>query len=65
MSAARKKPETTADLPGERLEVRRDGRVVAYTEYASCYPARERRDELRKAGYKLYLGGKVFREGKG
>lgn len=64
MSAARNKQDAAKELPGERFEVRKDGRVVAYTEYASCYPIRERRDELRKAGYKLYLGGKAFREGK-
>ena len=37
---------------------------MAQTDYPSCYPDRARRDELRKAGYKLYLGGKVFREEK-
>lgn len=49
---------------GERFDVRRDGVVLFNTEYPSCYPDRERRDELRKAGYKLYLGGKMFRETK-
>ena len=47
---------------GERFEVRRNGVVLASTEYISCYPNRQRRDELRKAGYKLYLGGKLFKE---
>lgn len=47
---------------GERFEVRRNGAVLASTEYVACYPDRQRRDELRKAGYKLYLGGKLFKE---
>jgi len=49
---------------GERFEVRRNGVVLAATDYPSCYPDRERRDQLRAAGYKLYLGGKVYREDK-
>ena len=50
---------------GQRFEVRNaNGAVMAQTDYPSCYPDRARRDELRKAGYKLYLGGKVFREDK-
>ena len=50
---------------GARFEVRNaQGTVMAQTEYPSCYPDRERRDQLRKAGYKLYLDGKVFREEK-
>lgn len=61
--AARRK-ELTLPEKGEVFEVRRDGKVLAQTEYPSCYPDRARRDELRKAGYKLYLGGKVFREEK-
>ena len=65
--AARKKKDGELTLPakGERFEIRNaQGTVMAQTEYPSCYPDRERRDELRKAGYKLYLGGKVFREEK-
>lgn len=63
--AARKK-EIALPERGERFEVRNaQGAVMAQTEYPSCYPNRERRDQLRKAGYKLYLGGKVFREDKG
>lgn len=50
---------------GQRFEVRNaQGAVMAQTDYPSCYPDRARRDELRKAGYKLYLGGKLFREEK-
>ena len=65
--AARKKKDGELPLPakGERFEVRNaQGAIMAQTEYPSCYPDRARRDELRKAGYKLYLGGKVFREEK-
>lgn len=47
---------------GERFEVRRNGVVLASTEYPACYPNKERRDELRKAGYRLYLGGKSYKE---
>lgn len=60
--AAKKKIPTMEK--GQLFEVRRDGNTLAQTEYPECYPDRERRDQLRKAGYKLYLGGKVFREGK-
>ena len=65
--AAGKKKDGGLALPakGERFEVRNaQGAVMAQTEYPNCYPDRARRDELRKAGYKLYLGGKVFREDK-
>lgn len=63
--AARKKEALELPEKGERFEVRNaQGAVMAQTEYPACYPDRARRDELRKAGYKLYLGGKVFREDK-
>ena len=43
----------------------RESRGISHLErQPSCYPDRARRDELRKAGYKLYLGGKLFREEK-
>lgn len=65
MVAAKKKTELTLPEKGLRFEVRNaNGAVMAQTDYPSCYPDRARRDELRKAGYKLYLGGKVFREEK-
>lgn len=54
-------PEVSLEK-GELFEVKRDGVTKFKTEYPSCYPDRERRDELRKAGFKLYLGGKMFRE---
>lgn len=47
-----------------RFEVRRDNRVMACTEHKECIPPRERRDELRKAGYRLYLDGKIWKENK-
>lgn len=59
--AVRRKEPVKEEKSG-LFEVRRNGVVLAQTEYASCYPDRARRDQLRKAGYKLYLGGKVFRE---
>ena len=65
MTVAAKKSEIVLPEKGERFEVRRDGVVLYHTDYPLCYPDRERRDQLRKAGYKLYLGGKVFREDKG
>lgn len=67
MSMAARKKEATLELPkkGALFEVRNaHGAVMAQTEYPSCYPDRARREELRKAGYKLYLDGKVFREEK-
>ena len=65
MTVAPRKKDVVLPDKGERFDVRRDGIVLAHTDYPSCYPDRARRDELRKAGYKLYLGGKVFREEKG
>ena len=56
--------ESILMVTGERFEVRRNGSVLASTEYPACYPDRQRRDELRKAGYKLYLGGKPYKEAK-
>ena len=61
--AVRKK-ELPLPEKGELFEIKRDGVLMYQTEYPSCYPDRERWDQLRKAGYKLYLGGKVFREEK-
>lgn len=52
------------EQPGELFEVKRDGATKFRTEYPSCYPDRERRDQLRRAGYKLYLGSKMYRESK-
>lgn len=57
-------PEVSLET-GELFEVKRDGVTKFKTEYLSCYPNKERRDELRNAGYKLYLGGKIYREAKG
>lgn len=54
-------PEVSMET-GELFEVKRDGVTKFKTEYISCYPNKERRDELRKAGYKLYLSGKVMKE---
>ena len=56
--------ESVLMATGERFEVKRDGVALASTIYPACYPNRERRDQLRKAGYKLYLGGKVYKEKK-
>lgn len=65
VAARRKKDSLPLPEKGPTFEVRNaNGAVLYQTEYPSCYPDRERRDELRKAGYKLYLGGKVFREEK-
>lgn len=64
---ARRKREVIAEVSmetGEKFEVKRDGVTLASTIYPACYPNRERRDQLRKAGYKLYLGGKVYKEKK-
>lgn len=51
-------------MQGDRLEIRRDGKVMAWTEDRACFLDRKRRDELRKAGYKIYLAGKLWKEGK-
>lgn len=56
--------EATLMQTGERFEVRRNGVVLSFTDYPACYPDKKRRDELRKAGYKLYLGGKAYKEPK-
>ena len=64
---ARRKREVVGEVSmetGELFEVKRNGVTLASTIYPACYPTKERRDELRKAGYKLYLGGKVYKEKK-
>ena len=62
--AARKK-EIPLPEKGARFEVRNaQGAVMAQTDYPSCYPDKDRRRQLREAGYKLYLGGKLYREKK-
>lgn len=45
-----------------KFEVKRDGITKMQTAEPQCIPSREERDELRKAGYKLYLDGKLFKE---
>ena len=46
------------------FEVMRGDKVMAWTAARVCIPERKLRDELRKAGYRLFLNGKLWKEGK-
>lgn len=45
-----------------KFEVKKNGRVVMQTTEKTCIPNRETRECLRRAGYKLYLDGKIYKE---
>lgn len=45
-----------------KFEVKKDNRVIMQTEQKGCIPDRAERDILRKAGYKLYIDGKMYKE---
>ena len=47
-----------------KFEVKKDGRVVMQTIEESCIPDKETREYMRRAGYKLYLDGRIFKEKK-
>lgn len=47
---------------GMRFEVKKGGRVVMQTMERKCIPNKDDRDDIRRAGYKLYLNDKIFRE---
>lgn len=47
-----------------KFEVKKNGKPIMHTESRTCIPDRETRDHMRKAGYKLYLDGKLFKEAK-
>lgn len=47
----------------EAFEVRKDGKVYMRSEDPRTYPDKEMRKDLRSAGYRLYLGGKPYKEG--
>ena len=42
-------------------EVRRDGKVIGHGSKLTM-PSKELRKELRSAGYKIYVEGKIMRE---
>ena len=45
-------------------EIRKDNRVVWWTQHECCFPGMEKRKQLKAAGYKLYKDGKLWREEK-
>lgn len=47
-----------------KFEVKKDGVLKMHTEHEDCIPDAKTRAQLRKAGYKLYLDGKLFKEKK-
>lgn len=47
---------------GLRFEVKKDGRTVMQTTERNCIPNKSDREDMRRAGYKLYLDGKIFKE---
>ena len=50
--------------PTSRFEVRRDGVTKARTDSSACIPDRATRESMRKAGYQLYLDGRLWKEGR-
>ena len=46
------------------FEVRRGTDIVMQTCFRSCIPSQSEREMLRKAGYKLYIDGKLYAEKK-
>ena len=45
-----------------RFEVKKNDKVFMSTIEENCIPAKEERDDMRRAGYKLYLDGKILKE---
>ena len=45
-----------------KFEVKKGDKTVMQTIEKTCIPDRETRECLRRAGYKLYLDGKIYRE---
>ena len=45
-----------------KFEVKKNGATLMQTEEENCIPDKETRDDMRKAGYKLYLDGKIYKE---
>ena len=45
-----------------KFEVKKDGKVVMQTIEENCIPDKDTRDSMRRAGYKLYLDGKTYKE---
>lgn len=45
-----------------KFEVKKDGVVKMHTDEEACIPDKAIRDCMRRAGYKLYLGGKIYKE---
>ena len=55
-------PEKPKPTPHFLFEVRRDGKTLIATRYKSAVYDKRTRASMRKAGYKLYLNGKPFKE---
>lgn len=43
-------------------EAKKDGKTKMSTEHESCFYTKEIRAQMRKAGFKLYKNGKIFKE---
>ena len=44
------------------FEIKKDNRTVFQTIEENCIPDKEERECMRRAGYKLYLNGKIYKE---
>lgn len=44
------------------FEVKKNNKTVMQTIEENCIPDKEIRDDMRRAGYKLYLDGKIYKE---
>ena len=47
------------------FEVFKDGKRMAYTEYEECIPSVNTIKDMKAAGYKVLLNGKVYKTTKG
>ena len=44
------------------FEVKKNNKTVMQTIEENCIPDKGTRDDMRRAGYKLYLDGKIYKE---
>lgn len=46
------------------LEIRKDGKVYMHTSFKECIPPNEVLKSMKKAGYKVYMNGKIWKDKK-
>lgn len=43
------------------IEVKKDGKTFFFTEHEECIPDKEALKSMKKAGYKIYYKGKLWK----